>query len=224
MKMKILTQFAFTAALLLTANSAHALTVGGTQYDQILNLTTADASDRLGYWISMDKFYTYEVGVSGASAIDVNKTSSDSSLANIGFTDVLAMGTTIGHNGPVNSGGVNFYGAGGVLLLSTAFIPNGTLTSVHANGTAGQLDIEGRLSVTGGTLAGLAIFANPLYLQIAFDNVVGLGAQDLHTDTGRFTLFAATGGTQVPEPGSIALLLTGLAGLGRTRRKKALGA
>ncbi len=227
--MSVLKKFSTLAVLLVAVTfafveRAYAVSIGGEEYTAMLTLKS---SFDFGYWPGPNKYFTFISNDNHIKPIPVaSVTSRDSKLNGVTFKDVFAMGTTEGEYGPVNSGNVKLLGKNGLELLTANVVPGAKLTSTLKPGFAGQLSVFGEYDTTGGTLA--SIFGTELYVGIDFDYVWQNKYQDLKTTFGTWTFYSKNGGTstpppsnEVPEPATVGMLLTGLAGAKFARRRKA---
>jgi hypothetical protein len=227
-------------AFVFAASSASALTINGKQYDQILSVSS---NHDFGYWPGPQKFFTFKNNDNHIVPIKVNKVNYKAAkLANVDVKEVFAMGTTAAKGNVVNSslttqlnsGTVSLYGKNDVLLLTATYAGSGTLDAIYKSGTKGQLDVSGLFNVTGGSLFTSGLVTGSLFIDIAFDNVWQNEYKDLKVRWGTFTFYqqATTGGTttggttggntgtQIPEPASMSLLLSGVIATRLMRRKK----
>lgn len=218
---------AVAVALCLTARAeATTITIGGEEFTKVLEFKT---NQDFGFWPGPKKWYGFNGNDNYIKPIDISRTTfADPALQGIRFEDVLAMGTTATTTpGAVDSGSVNLYGRGNELLLSTQYVSGGELSAIYRHGYAGQLEVDGIFEVTGGSLFNSGMLTGPLFIHIAFDYVWQNKVKDLKVKFGTFTFYQGSGvpvtpedpGTEVPEPMSMGLLLSGLVGAASLRRK-----
>lgn len=225
---KILSIIALFSAIGIAATPASALSVGGQDFDQALSVFT---HHDFGFWTGQDKFFTFRGNDNYVKSDRIHSVrDNDTGLSNNTFREVLFMGTTVDDDGPLEAATIELIGRRNEVLLSATYVSNGTLDTERRRGFAGQLDVDGIFQATGGTLFDSGVFADTIYVDVAFDYVWQNKYKDLKTSRGTYTFFNAVGGptpppvgpppAEVPEPMSMALLLSGLAGGAKLRQKK----
>ena len=210
---------ALVLCLFAVETSAHAITVNGETFNEVLTL---DTSNRLGYWVSMKKFYTYDNVHNSPVGVD-NVLFSDPALNGFTVDEFYAMGTSTSKrfDSNINTGVVRLLDDKGDKLLEATYASNGKIDSTRIKGNHGQLNITGLFNIQGGIFSDLGILTGPIYVEIKYDTVAAIGRNDLHAANGTVHFYAKdVGGTEVPEPGTVALLVSGLLGAGRARKKK----
>lgn len=214
--------FALLVCLVAFSSQAQAVTIAGVEYDKILSFETDKRSDRLGYWISMKKFYTYDNKPNSPVGVE-DVTVFDTALNGHDISEVYLMGTTTNatFDSQINGGVVGLYDDDGVALISGTYASNGLVDSTHKRGRKGQLNISGLFTVNSGKLFDLGLVQGPLYVEFLFDKVVGLGHNDIHSADGTINFYTPGGATEIPEPATVALLASSLFGAARLRKKKA---
>ncbi len=224
----------FTAILFFSghgvlATPSHAVSVGGQDFEQALSVFT---HHDFGFWTGADKFFTFRGNDNHVKSDRIHAVRDNSTgLRNNTFQEVLFMGTTVDDDGPLEAATIELIGRRDEVLLSATYVSNGTLTTVRNRGVRGQLDVDGIFHVTGGTLFDTGVFKDTIYVDVAFDNVWQNKYKDLKTNRGTYTFYNALGGptpppvgpppAEVPEPMTMALLLSGLAGGSRLRKSAA---
>lgn len=213
---KVLAAAACIACILSLQNSAFAVTVNGDEYTEFLTL---DAEGKAGYWVSKKKFYT-----GGNNPVDVDVEHIDGALAayedEIDEFYFMGRSNTAQFDSTIQSGVLQLFGDDDELLLSATYASNGVIDSTRRHGLAGQLDIMGLYTVTGGLFSDLGLVTGSIYAQFLYDRVTAKGKNDLHVTDGTIRLYRQDGGeTEIPEPATAALLASGLLGAGRIRRR-----
>ncbi len=213
-------------AAFLFVPKAEAITIGGEEYTKVLAF---NSHDDLGYWQKGLKWFTFR---GDNDIVRTNRigtvTYRDDDLKNVQFNEVLAMGTYASRNitnTALTSGNVTLYGRNNEVLLIAQYVNNGNLHAIERLGTAGQLDVKGVYQVTGGSLFASSLLTGQLYIDIALDNVWrnNYAAGDIRANRGTYTFYekvGETGGNEVPEPASMALLTSSLLAASRLKRKK----
>lgn len=198
-------------------STAEAITIGGQNYEKVLSLGTGN--ETIGYWESLNKYYTHTATAENVpiSVHSIDFASSD--IATDQIEKVYAMGTTIGNYGPVNAGVVEILGVSGQKLLTASLIPNGTVTATRVAGPAGHFQVSGLYNITGGLFAVADALTGPLYIDFVFASGGAMLRRDSHYTNGTFHFYRPSEGgqTEVPEPGTVMLLASGLLGLRRNR-------
>ena len=219
--------FLIVALITIPTFSAEAITVGGQEYEKILSLYTG--SDDFGFWSRADKFFTFINNDNYIKPNRVSKTTfKDPKLEPTVFSQIQAMGTTSVDNHTVTSGVVDVYGPNSHLLFSATYLSNGTQSHILRSGTSGQLDVNGVFQVTAGSLFDQGLVTGQLYLEIAYDRVWKNSSIDLKTSNGTWTFYELVDNptnppeppTEVPEPISMSLLLSGLLGASQLKSRK----
>ena len=132
----------------------------------------------------------------------------------------IAVGTTIIQG--TTGGTFGLYDAADQLLLSGAF-SNGSLIGSLTSSTGSFFDSD-TINFTGGSLLSI-ISPNNGGLSIALSNILSGGNPGLSLSTNSLASFLSNGivtitTEAVPEPMSMTLLISGLAGMGLARKKR----
>lgn len=225
---RLFAQQLFLASIALTlalVTDAKAVTIGGEEFDKILSVNSPQDA---GYWEN-GKFFTFQGDDNYPKPINISSVGyRDPSLNGITFSQVFSMGAANPQSGKLTMGTVELFGPGKEVLLKAEYESGGDLDAIYRSGYAGQLNIDGLFRPVSGSLFDAGLVDQLLYITIAFDYVWQNQRDDLKLNRGTFTFYQhAVDGeppnppTDIPEPMSMGLLLTGLAGAARLRQKKA---
>ena len=125
------------------------------------------------------------------------------------------------YTSPLISGTVELYDSNNNKLLIATYSGAGSLDSIWLRGTAGQLDLAGVYNITGGQLVDLGLISGSLYVTASLDNVTRMVGSDISAKNAEFRFYVnRSGSTEVPELGSVILLLSGAVGARRISRRK----
>lgn len=223
--------FVSVLVLVAFANKAQAVPVNATK---ILSFTSNNGQD-LGYWAYATKFYTFKSNDNYPKPLAIaNVSYKAASLAAVDFKEINIMGTTTAPGNIVNSGmttdlktgAVTLYGKNNQVLLTAQYIDDGVLQAIYKGGSNGQLNINGVFKITGGSLFTSGTLTQNLFIDIAFNNIWKNDYKDFKATIGSYTIYSLVtgngggGGTPIPEPASMSLLISGIIGSGLLRRKK----
>lgn len=207
---------------LLYCEKAAAITIDGTNYELFASVDTSNTNGQLAYWRG-SKYMTFIRGSSVNTPIDVTNVTLDPDLQNYNVAKISAMGTSTsaGFDSTINTGNVSLLDATGQTLLTATFLKSGTIDSTTVGGTAGQLNISGVYTVTGGLFKTGGFALNQIYVELLFDNVTDLSSGDIWTNRGTAKFYrAGETNNEVPEPATMLLLGSSLAGLKLRKRSK----
>ncbi len=234
MFLKKLSLFVSVFSLFAFVNNAQAIPVNA---KKILSFTTNVGQD-LGYWAYATKFYTFRSNDNYPKPLAIaNVNYKSASLAAIDFKEINIMGNTVAPGAVVNnqtttnvkSGVVTMYGRNNQVLLVAEYVNAGVLSAIYKGGSAGQLNVNGTYKITGGSLFTSGTLTQNLFIDIAFNNIWQNKYKDFKATIGTYTIYSlaggtttggTTGGTNIPEPATMSLLLSGVLGSGLLRRKK----
>ena len=216
---RVMGAVALVLGLGLGVESASAITINGEDYQRFLSV---ESDFNFGYWPQNRKYFTYEKKGNTPIPVDVN--SIDSDLPNLEVTEIYSMGTTTSgnFNTDLKTGIVKIIGENGINLLTAQYSNDGHISTVRKKGRAGQLDMEGLFRPISGVYYNRGFITDPIFVQFAFDTIWHLNRKDVVARGGTLNFYSRGNGgeTEVPEPGTVALLLAGLLGAKQTRRNK----
>jgi PEP-CTERM motif len=215
---------------LISASSASAVTVNGTNYQEFLSLSTAPSkiyngrgvNSGLGHWFGMSKIATlYGVPdtISGVNfaASDVSRFGFGSFLAqNIGVSNpqygVVSTSHTYANGVPLaatnysitqNMGYFELRDQSGGVLLSGTPGQGGTFQQIDIVGIPGKLGVTGLFNINGGALFTAGLIPSQIFVDWAFETVVARSSQDIHANNGTLRFFRAGTGTPPPPPNPV---------------------
>lgn len=205
------------------ADHAHAITIGGTQYNEI---ASGSLGGSFGIWKTMAMGYTYADWATRKNAafvpisnLDVSAALADADEpAGLSVEFMLKSGGIF--FGDLRSSALKLRDASGEVLLELALSGPGKTSGIAAFGTPAKASVTGLYNVVGGSWMN-GVLTGSVYADVTYEYAYELG-KDFHLRTGSFTLYAPRGApTEVPEPASVALLVSGLLGVKRMRRRVA---
>ena len=211
------------SALVLFAPKAEAVTIGGVEYERLLS---GNVNGKVGQWYAMRKGYSFGVYSDAERWTQVNITSTAFQADSLDNADAASrfsfefMKDTTAASGALQSTDLKLFDAAGNALLVLQ-LSSGAIASTPILGAAGDFTLTGLFSVVGGDWFTEGIVTGGIYASINYANGVISNSKDFHASGGSFTLYSRAGETEIPEPASALLLLSGGVGAVWKRRARA---
>jgi hypothetical protein len=212
-----LAAFAIVASQLAWISPAAALS-----YDLALGFSTPD---KLGLWVNSQK-YTTASTIDGTPVNVGSITHLDTELAGYDFDTFFIMGSiaTPSYNSAISSGAFSLTNSAGVDVLTGTYLSDGRVSAVPTRGSAGQIDLRGLFTVTGGLVFDDNVLRGIVYLEMFFDSVFALGGGDMGAINGQINIYSRPSDhpptDEVPEPAALLLFGCGLLGAVRARKNQ----